>query len=118
MKVVVLGLWHLGCVTAACGAKFFDVVGLDFEQRTVDDLRTGKPPIFEPGLEDLLQHGFASHRLSFESNPATALKDSNLLWVAYDTPVDEDDQPDLIPVSEGIARCMPYLPDNAAILIS
>jgi UDPglucose 6-dehydrogenase len=118
MKVVVLGLWHLGCVTAACGAKFFDVVGLDFEPQTIDDLRRGKPPIFELGLEGLIRNGFASHRLSFESDPATALKNSNLLWVAYDTPVDEDDQPDVTPVLEGIDRCMPYLPDNAAVLIS
>jgi UDPglucose 6-dehydrogenase len=118
MKVVVLGLWHLGCVTAACCAKFLDVVGLDFEQQTVDDLRTGKPPIFEPGLADLLQNGLASHRLSFESDPATALKDAHLLWVAYDTPVDDDDKPDVKPVLEGIDRCIPYLPDDAVVLIS
>ena len=74
MKVVVLGLWHLGCVTAACCAKFFEVVGLDFDQETVENLRSGKPPILEPGLGDLIQNGFASHRLSFESDPAMALK--------------------------------------------
>ncbi len=81
MKVVVLGLWHLGCVTAACCAKFVDVVGLDFDERTVDDLQAGKPPIFEPGLADLIQDGFASGRLSFESNPAIALAGADLLWV-------------------------------------
>jgi UDPglucose 6-dehydrogenase len=118
MKVVVLGLWHLGCVTAACCAKFVDVVGLDFEQQTVEDLRRGKPPVFEPGLADLIQHGFASHRLSFESDPAAALQDADLLWVAYDTPVDDDDKPDIKPVLEGIDRCTPYLPDEAVVLIS
>ena len=118
MKVVVLGLWHLGCVTAACCAKFFDVVGLDFEQQTVDDLKAGKPPIFEPGLADLIQNGFASHRLSFESDPTAALKDANLLWVTYDTPVDDDDKPDVKPVFDGIDRCIPYLPDDAVVLIS
>jgi UDPglucose 6-dehydrogenase len=118
MKIVVLGLWHLGCVTSACCAKFFETVGLDFDQPTVDDLRRGKPPLFEPGLADLLQNGFASQRLSFESDPATALKDANLLWVAYDTPVDEDDQPDVLPVLEGIDRCMSDLPDDAMVLIS
>jgi UDPglucose 6-dehydrogenase len=118
MKVVVLGLWHLGCVTAASCAKFVDAVGLDFEQKTVDDLRVGKPPVFEPGLADLIQSGFASHRLSFESDPATALKEANLLWVAYDTPVDDDDQPDMRPVLEGVDRCIRYLPDDALVLIS
>src|SRR3984893_16014891 len=118
MKVVVLGLWHLGCVTAACCAKFFHVVGLDFDQQTIDDLRKAKPPIFEPGLEELIQNGFASHHLSFESDPAIALEDANLLWVAYDTPVDDEDKPDVQPVLDGIDRCIPYLSDDAAVLIS
>ncbi len=55
MKVVVLGLWHLGCVTAACCAKFVDVIGLDYDEQTIHDLRAGQPPIFEPGLADLIQ---------------------------------------------------------------
>jgi UDPglucose 6-dehydrogenase len=118
MKVVVLGLWHLGCVTAACCAKFVDVVGLDFEQPTIDDLRAGKPPVFEPGLASLIQDGFASHRLSFESDPGTALKDANLLWVAYDTPVDDNDKLDMQPVLVGIDRCIPHLPDDAVVLVS
>ena len=67
MKVVVLGLWHLGCVTAACCARFVDVTGLDFDDRTIHDLRAGHPPIFEPGLADLIQDGLASEHLSFES---------------------------------------------------
>ncbi len=118
MKVVILGLWHLGCVTAACSAKFLDVVGLDLNRQTIDDLKRGKPPIFEPGLADLIQNGFASHRLSFVSDPATALKEANFLWVTYDTPVDEDDQPEVESVLEGIDRCLPYLPDDALVLIS
>jgi UDPglucose 6-dehydrogenase len=118
MKVVVLGLWHLGCVTAACCAKFLDVVGLDFGQQTIDGLRRGKPPVYEPGLTDLIRNGFASHRLSFELDPGTALKDADLLWVTYDTPVDEEDQPDVKPILESIDRCLPYLPENAIVMIS
>jgi UDPglucose 6-dehydrogenase len=118
MKVVVLGLWHLGCVTAGCCAKFFDVVGLDFEPETIAALRSGKPPVFEPGLAGLIQDGFSSRRLLFESDPAVALKDADLLWVAYDTPVDDDDKSDLKPIFEGIDRCMPHLQDEAIVLIS
>jgi UDPglucose 6-dehydrogenase len=118
MKVVVLGLWHLGCVTAACCARFVDVVGLDFEEGTVHDLKAGKPPIFEPGLADLIREGLASEHLSFESDPAIALTGTDLLWVSYDTPVDDDDQPDVRPVLEGIDRSLPYLPDGAMVLIS
>ena len=95
MKVVVLGLWHLGCVTAACSAKFVEVVGLDFDPQRVADLGQGTPPIFEPGLVELIQEGFVSQRLSFESDPAIALAAADLLWVTYDTPVDDDDNPDV-----------------------
>jgi UDPglucose 6-dehydrogenase len=118
MKVVVLGLWHLGCVTAACCAKFVEVVGLDFDEQTIDDLQAGKPPIFEPELADLIRDGLVSHRLSFVSDPAAALADADLLWVTFDTPVDEDDKTDLKPVLQGIDRCLPYLPEDAVVLIS
>jgi UDPglucose 6-dehydrogenase len=118
MKIAVLGLWHLGCVTAACCAKFTEVVGLDFDSQTIENLRAGKPPIFEPGLNDLIHDGLTSGRLSFESDPAVALKDAKFLWVAYDTPVDEDDRADLTPVLYGIDCCAPYLDENAIVLIS
>jgi len=118
MKIVVLGLWHLGCVTAACCAKFFEVVGLDFDFQTVEKLRAGQPPVFEPGLEDLIRSGLASGRLSFESDPAVAVQDADLLWVANDTPVDEDDRADLTPVLNGIDCCLPYLNENAIVVIS
>ena len=118
MKVVVLGLWHLGCVTAACGAKFVQVVGLDFDAQRVEELKQGTPPIFEPGLVELIQEGFVSQRLSFESDPATALAAADLLWVTYDTLVDDDDNPDVSPVLAGIDRCLPFLPLEAPVLIS
>jgi UDPglucose 6-dehydrogenase len=118
MKIVVLGLWHLGCVTAACCAKFVEVVGLDFDVPTVNALNAGTPPVFEPGLADLIQAGFVSRRLSFESEPAIAFSNTDLLWVTIDTPIDDDDKPDVKPVLESIDRCLPYLPDDAVVLVS
>jgi len=118
MKIAVLGLWHLGCVTAACCAKFTEVIGLDFDPQTIENLRSGKPPVFEPGLEDLIRNGLTSGRLSFESEPAVALKDTDLLWVAFDTPVDEYDYADLAPVLDGIDCCLPHLHENTIVLIS
>jgi UDPglucose 6-dehydrogenase len=118
MKMVVVGLWHLGCVTAACCAKFTEVVGLDFDPQTIENLRGGKAPIFEPGLDDLVGQGLASGRLSFESDPAIALKDADLLWVAYDTPVNDDDCVDLRPILEAIDCCSSHLRENSLVLIS
>ena len=118
MKIVVLGLWHLGCVTAACSAKFARVVGLDFGFSNVASLRFGKAPIFEPGLESLIQEGIRSGSLSFETDPALACSGADLLWVTHDTPVDGDDLADVSPVFEAIGRCLQHLPARAIVLIS
>ncbi len=48
--IAVLGLWHLGCVTAACCAKHFQVVGLDFDKENVAKLNSGKAPIAGAGI--------------------------------------------------------------------
>ena len=58
MHVAVYGLWHLGCVTAACLAEAgHDVVGLDLEEDAVAGLRRGRAPLHERGLDDLLAAG-------------------------------------------------------------
>jgi len=118
MKIVVLGLWHLGCVTAACSAKFARVVGLDFDSSNVASLSLGKAPIFEPGLESLLQEGIRSGSLSFQTDAALACSGADLLWVTHDTPVDGDDLADVSPVFNGISRCLEHLPNQAIVLIS
>jgi len=118
MKIVVLGLWHLGCVTAACAAKVESVIGVDFDTAVVTQLRNGKPPLFEPGLSELIKEGVQSGRLEFSDDPAIACRDADLLWVCYDTPVDDNDVADLTPVIEGIERCVPHLQAGKLILIS
>lgn len=118
MKIAVLGLWHLGCVTAACGAKHFDVTGLDFDAANVDRLRSGHAPLFEPGLDELIQSGLAAGRLRFTSEIAAACAQADILWVTYDTPVDEDDRADLDSVLREVRRCVPSLPSGALVLLS
>ena len=119
MKVCVLGLWHLGTVTAACLASAgHTVVGLDFDGATAESLRAGRPPLFEPGLEDLLKRGLAGGRLSFTTNAAAALDGAEVVWVAYDTPVDEEDRADVEFVFERVTRLFPHLKPGTLILIS
>jgi UDPglucose 6-dehydrogenase len=118
MKIVVLGLWHLGCVTAACAAKFQSVIGLDFDPGVVAQLQKGKPPLFEPGLAELINEEVQGGSLAFSDDSAIACRDADLLWVCYDTPVDDNDVADLTPVIEGIERCLPHLQAGTLILIS
>ena len=119
MKVCVLGLWHLGTVTAAClSSGGHHVTGLDFNESVIAELRNGKPPLFEPGLEDLVKKGIQAGTLDFSTDPAQALRDVQVIWVAYDTPVDDDDNADVDYVVECVSRLFPYLIIGQEVLIS
>lgn len=119
MKVCVQGLWHLGSVTAACLASVgHDVVGLDADQKTIDGLNQGKAPLFEPGLDDLLQSGVDKGSLRFTTSMADAVVDAEVLWVAFDTPVDDDDRADVEFVLNQIKSALPLLADGAVVLVS
>lgn len=118
MKIAVLGLWHLGCVTAACVARHFSVTGLDFDPTTVASLKTGKAPLFEPGLDGLIGAGLTSGCLDFTTDIGVACSHADILWVANDTPVDDNDQADSEAVLHEVRRCVPALPRGALILLS
>ena len=118
MTITVLGLWHLGCVTAACCARHFQVVGLDFDVANVARLNEGKAPLFEPGLNELLAAGLDAGRLGFTSDPAVACAGADVLWLTTDTPVNERDESDVDAVLGQLRRALPHLPAGALVLIS
>ena len=118
MKVAVAGLWHLGCVTAASCAKHFDVSALDFDAANIAALREGKPPLFEPGLAELTQDGLRSGKLKFTTDAKVACDDADVVWVTYDTPVNDDDVPDAEFVLAQIRKLVPVAKGDALFLIS
>jgi UDPglucose 6-dehydrogenase len=119
VKVCVYGLWHLGTVTAAClAAAGHDVTGLDDDGEALRALASGIPPLFEPGLEDLLADGLAAGRLHFTSDPIVALRDADVLWVAFDTPVDEEDCAEPAFVESHVEAIWGQLAPNTLVLIS
>ena len=118
MNITVLGLWHLGTVTAACCARHFQVTGLDFDVANLAALQAGRAPLLEPGLNELLVAGLAAGRLSFTTDPATALAGCDVLWLCYDTPVNENDESDTEFVLNQLRRALPHLAAGALVLIS
>lgn len=118
MKVCVQGLWHLGSVTAACLAGAgIDVIGLEDDAPTIAGLKAGRPPLYEPGLEDLLRAGLDAGRLSFTGDPA-AVAGVDVVWVAFDTPVDDEDRADVGFVTDRVRGLFAHLRDGAVVLIS
>ena len=77
----------------------------------------GNAPLFEPGLDDLIQAGLTAGDLSFTTDPA-GVAEADLVWVAFDTPVDEEDRADAGFVIASVSRLFPLLKDGAVVLIS
>lgn len=119
VKICVFGLWHLGVVTAGCLAKKgFTVVGLDPDAKTVSAIQDGRLPVYEPGLDELIKAGMKSGRLTFSANPADALTDTDVVWITFDTPVDEDDRADVAFVEKNFAAVMEHINAGAKVIIS
>ncbi len=119
MRIAVYGLWHLGSVTAACLARAgHDVYALDPDEKIIADLRRGLPPIDEPGLPELTASGLASGRLNFTTDAHEALKDAELLWVTFDTPVNERDEADFDFVRSKLESVADQIPRGTMVLIS
>jgi UDPglucose 6-dehydrogenase len=118
MSICVFGLWHLGSVTAACVAEKYPTVGLDPDPATVSGLQTGKPPILEPELGELLRTGISKGALRFTTDIQEAVAGADVVWVAFDTPVDESDSADFGYVEEQIISLFPHLRDGTVVLIS
>ena len=119
MKICVQGLWHLGSVTAACLASVgHDVVGLDGDSKNISNLNQGKAPLFEPGLDEMIQNEINQGHLRFVQSSRESLADAEVLWVTFDTPVDEEDHADVEFVLGKIKSVLPELNDGTVVLIS
>lgn len=119
MNVCVVGLWHLGSVTAAClASRGHEVTGFDANGDVSSTLQNGEPPIAEPGLAQLVSDGVATGRLRFTSDPTAALRDAEIIWIAFDTPVDEDDNADVDFVVRSVEQLLPQMKRGVLVLIS
>jgi UDPglucose 6-dehydrogenase len=74
--------------------------------------------LYEPGLKELVQQGIAQGRLRFCSEVSDALPSSEVVWVTYDTPVDEEDRADVDFVVDHVIRLFPHLAQGSLVLIS
>jgi UDPglucose 6-dehydrogenase len=119
MNVCVHGLWHLGTVTAAClASRGIATVGLAETSMAAAELNAGNAPLFEPGLDALLAQGLQGGTLSFINDVAAAVSLADLVWVNFDTPVDDDDIADVGYVLDRVRGTFPHLKDGAVVLIS
>jgi UDPglucose 6-dehydrogenase len=118
-RIAVVGLWHLGVVIAACLAEAgLTVVGVDPDPEVVGGLNEDRSPVDEPGLAELLREMRAVGRLSFASVSPEAIGTAGLVWIAFDTPVDEEDRADVEWVLERSAEALAQAAPGALAVLS
>ena len=96
MKVAVIGTGYVGLVMGAGLAESGnDVICADVNAEKIERLRQGEVPIYEPGLEPLVQRNEAEGRLQFTTDVGSAVQQAEIVFIAVGTPQDEDGSADL-----------------------
>jgi len=96
MKVCVIGTGYVGLVVGTCLAEMGnDVICVDNDEEKLKQLYQGIIPIYEPGLEELINANVSKNRLTFTSDVKNAVENSLVCFIAVGTPQDEDGSADL-----------------------
>jgi UDPglucose 6-dehydrogenase len=104
MKIAIIGSGYVGLVTGACFAETgHEVICVDNDERKVKALQNGKIPIYEPGLEQLVQRNVSAHRLQFTGSIEQGVDNSEVVFIAVPTPPQIDGSVDLTYI-ERVAR--------------
>lgn len=86
-KITVIGVGYVGLVTGTCFAELGNqVIGVDIDQKKIDNLKNGIIPIYEEGLTDLVKKNYKSKKLSFTTKFSEAVKKSDIIFIAVGTP--------------------------------
>lgn len=116
--IAVIGLWHLGEIFSAGLAELgHTVIGIDNDKKVIADLGKGIPPLVEPGLAELVKKNTAKKQLSF-STKLEELKNCDVVWLVFDTPVTKQDEADLKPIWNFFKLATPLFKKDCLIIIS
>lgn len=104
MKIAIVGTGYVGLVTGTCFAEMgTEVYCIDIDQKKIENLEKGVIPIFEPGLDEMVERNHKAGRLHFSTDLSSILNDVDVVFSAVGTPPDEDGSADLKYVLE-VAR--------------
>jgi UDP-glucose 6-dehydrogenase len=95
-KICVIGSGYVGLVTATCFADLGNhVVTVDIDERKIQKLKQGLMPIYEPGLEELVERNVKAGRLEFTTSYAEGLADAQFVFICVGTPSAEDGEAEM-----------------------
>src|SRR5215204_2929593 len=96
MHIAVIGTGYVGLVTGACFAEFgVDVTCVDVDKVKIEKLNKGIIPIYEPGLDQIVEKNVKAGRLHFTTDIKTAVDQALVVFLAVGTPPQADGTPDM-----------------------
>lgn len=96
MRTTIVGTGYVGLVTGTCFAEMgIDVTCVDVDKNKIENLKKGISPIYEPGLDELIDKNIAKNRLQFSTNLSECIEGVDVIFSAVGTPPDEDGSADL-----------------------
>ncbi|GAI10123.1 unnamed protein product, partial [marine sediment metagenome] len=116
-NICIIGTGYVGLVTGTClGEIGNDVICVDKIQEKIDLLSGGKPPIYEPGLDEFLKRNIEDSRIKFTTNISNAIKESEIIYICVGTPPLSNGQADLRYVEEVAYEIGKYINDEKVIV--
>jgi UDPglucose 6-dehydrogenase len=116
-KIAIIGTGYVGLTTGACFAHIgHDVVCADIDPDKVERLSRGELPIYEPGLQQVVDDAMRAGRLRFVVGAAEAAKDCEFAYLCVPTPQGDDGSADLSYIQQAAAQIAPVLPSDAVVI--
>jgi UDPglucose 6-dehydrogenase len=117
MRISVIGTGYVGLVTGTCFADSGNnVTCVDVDRRKIELLQSGRIPIYEPGLAELVSQNAASGRLQFTTEIAPAVRTARLVFLAVGTPSAADGSADLTYLMRAVDSLVPHLAEDAIVV--
>ncbi len=117
MKIAIVGTGYVGLVSGTCFAETgVEVHCVDIDKKKIDGLKNGIIPIFEPGLEQLVEKNVQKQRLFFSTKLSEVIEGCEAVFIAVGTPPDEDGSADLQYVTAVAAEVGKYMNDYLVVV--
>ncbi|PLR77393.1 UDP-glucose 6-dehydrogenase [Bacillus sp. V3-13] len=116
MNITIAGVGYVGLVTGVCLAELgHQVTCIDIQEEKITMLQAGRSPIYEPGLESLLEQNLGSGRLQFTTDPQWAYEKADIVFIAVGTPEQADGTANLEYIHVAAATIAQYITNDVIV---
>jgi UDPglucose 6-dehydrogenase len=119
MKITIIGTGYVGLVSGACFSEFgHEVICIDKDREKISELREGRIPIYEPGLDSLVRKNVLEQRLTFVTEPSPGVSSAETVFIAVGTPSSRrgDGYADLTYIYDAVREIAPLLKNYTLVV--